>query len=254
MTAIIKATMEGIICDYDSEAEKMFLWSFDEIVGKKVTIIIPERFRIQHAFGIRQYAKTRVSRGLIGKELQVYGLRKGNVEFPLQVNLTVEGEFFINRMEDISVQRQLQNALRIDESISTCWPYQILLVEPLLSDQQNFVNTVRESRLCNTVVICVSAAEAMDYANKRNRYFGQSAIPYIAIVSQILPDYLGTDLVSELQATGNPPLATRIVTQGLTPDDALRKPISVTGLLAALPAIYLGVWSPTKFDAPGAVR
>lgn len=233
--------MLGYITEWNSEAEKIFGWKSNEILGKRVTVIIPERFRAQHEYGITQYAKTRISRGLIGKELEVYGLRKGNVEFPLKVCLTVDGEFFINRMEDISVERELQDALRIKESNALCTPYQILLVEPLLSDQRRFVGVVREAQLCNTVVICVSAAETMDYVNRVKRFFGYVKIPYIAIVSQILPDYLGTDLVTEMMASNNPPITSHILTQGVTPENALRKPITVDVLLATLPRLYLSV-------------
>lgn len=241
LKAVVKASMDGCITAWGENAPDLFGWTADEIIGQRVSRIVPERFRAAHEAGITRFARTRISRGLVGNRLEVYGLHKSGVEFPLSVYLTVEGETFINVMEDISERRKEEDALRVKEDIPVCSPYVILLVEPVLADQQAFLATVRSAWLANSVVIAVSAAEALAYASKINRYFGWAPVPYVVVTEQLLPDATGEGLIAELEAHRTPPITSIICTRAITATNPWRKPITPDDLMARLPNRYLAV-------------
>jgi len=84
--AIITANSEGLIISWNSGAEKIFRYSAQEAVGQPLTILIPERFREAHQVGLRRVAVTGESR-VIGKTVELAGLRKDGTEFPLELSL-----------------------------------------------------------------------------------------------------------------------------------------------------------------------
>ena len=76
----------GTICLVNTEAERLFDYSHGELIGQKVEILIPERFRIGHV-GLRDsfLAHSRTCRAEEGPRL--LGRRKDGTEFPIEICL-----------------------------------------------------------------------------------------------------------------------------------------------------------------------
>jgi len=84
--AILFADRDGIVCLWNSGAEAIFGYKADEIQGKNLDLIIPEKLRQRHWEGYQKVMKTGKTR--YGKELlKVPALRKDgrtiSVEFTI---------------------------------------------------------------------------------------------------------------------------------------------------------------------------
>jgi PAS domain S-box-containing protein len=96
-------------------AEKQFGYRRDELVGKSVDILVPERFRHRHGGHRARYAAKPQLRPM-GQGLDLYGLRKNGEEFPVEISLspiaTDEGMLFSSSIRDISERKLFENMLR----------------------------------------------------------------------------------------------------------------------------------------------
>jgi PAS domain S-box-containing protein len=113
--AVITANQEGKIIFWNQAAQSMFQYSENEVVGKSLTQIIPDRFREAHEAGIK-----RVSGGgqhhVIGTTVELWGKRKDGSEFPIELSLstwkTGEESFFGGIIRDITARKNSEKALK----------------------------------------------------------------------------------------------------------------------------------------------
>ena len=114
--AIVTVDSRGEIIFWNSPAEQMFGYPANEILGKPVAVIMPERFRQAHQQGLSK-AVTSKKPKIAGNILELVGLRKDGNEFPLELSLanweTKEGVFFTAIIRDISERKQAENALQV---------------------------------------------------------------------------------------------------------------------------------------------
>ncbi len=116
--AIIFADEKGIIISCNRMAEVMFGYDSEEICGKPLTILMPERHREAHTKGL-----ARVSAGgeprVIGSTLELSGLRDDGEEFPLELSLstwsTDAGRGYTGILRDITERKRKEEALRQSE-------------------------------------------------------------------------------------------------------------------------------------------
>jgi len=117
--AIITVDSHGMVTFWNPQAELMFGFSANEIIGKPVAVIMPERFRQAHQSGLSKAASSKKSK-IAGNILELVGLRKDGNEFPLELSLanweTKEGVFFTAIIRDISERRQAESELQTARS------------------------------------------------------------------------------------------------------------------------------------------
>ncbi|MEW6246933.1 MAG: PAS domain S-box protein [Nitrospirota bacterium] len=109
--AIVSLDHEGKVSFWNKGAEDMFGYSMQEIVGRPVTRIIPERFREAHELGIkRAVAAGRLT--VTGNMFELFGLRKDGTEFPLELTLAAwhakSGLFFTGILRDITERKRAE--------------------------------------------------------------------------------------------------------------------------------------------------
>jgi PAS domain S-box-containing protein len=113
--AIITVDRRGTIIFWNPQAEQMFGYTANEMIGKPVALIMPERFREKHKKGLNK-AASRKQHKLAGNILELVGLRKDDSEFPLELSLanweTKEGVFFTAIIRDISERKQTESVLQ----------------------------------------------------------------------------------------------------------------------------------------------
>jgi PAS domain S-box-containing protein len=79
--AFIAMDAEGVIIDWNTEAEKIFGVSSSQAIGRKLSeTIIPERYRERHQAGLAHFLKTGEG-PLLGKRLEIDALRGDSSEF-----------------------------------------------------------------------------------------------------------------------------------------------------------------------------
>jgi len=112
--AIISSDAEDRITFWNNGAKNIFGYSEEEVLGKPVTMLMPERYRESHSRGVQRYLATGEPR-IMGATAELYGLRKGNIEFPVELSLstwrTKEKIFFSAIIRDTSDRKQAEKAL-----------------------------------------------------------------------------------------------------------------------------------------------
>ncbi|NQU59096.1 MAG: PAS domain S-box protein, partial [Rhodospirillales bacterium] len=105
----------GVILSWNESAKRLFGYRNREILGKSVTTLIPEQFRQAHLDGFKRVCDGGESK-VIGKTVELRGLRKDGTEFPLDLSLTTweaEGKmFFAATMRDITERIESEAQLR----------------------------------------------------------------------------------------------------------------------------------------------
>lgn len=112
--AIVSIDSEDRITFWNQGARRIFGYSEDEVLGKFVTILIPDRYKSLHHDGVKRYLKTRQP-ALIGKTAELQARRKDGTEFPIELSLSTwssrEGVFFTGIIRDISLRKETESAL-----------------------------------------------------------------------------------------------------------------------------------------------
>jgi PAS domain S-box-containing protein len=81
---IISVDEEQLIISFNEGAQKTFGYRRDEIMGRPLGLLLPERFRAAHAGHIRKFATSRTAARLMGERQEVVGLHKDGHEFPAE--------------------------------------------------------------------------------------------------------------------------------------------------------------------------
>jgi len=112
--AIIIADSNGNVAGWNSCAERLFGYTEDEIGGQSLTRLMPERFRDLHSRGFARAAGGEALH-LMGKTVELAGLRKDGSEFPLELSLaqweTAAGRFFTAIIRDITERKAAESLL-----------------------------------------------------------------------------------------------------------------------------------------------
>lgn len=114
---VVVVAEDGTITMLNGQAEAMFGYSRDELLGKTMEVLVPERHAAQHpAHRARYVAHPKVRP--MGANLDLAGRRKDGSEFPVEISLsplrTPQGLLVFGLVRDISERRRLQGEL--DES------------------------------------------------------------------------------------------------------------------------------------------
>ena len=85
--AIICADKDGRILSWNGAAETMFGYAADEVIGDRLSFIIPDRFRPMHEAGLQRVAAGLPTK-LVGSLVTVPALRRDGTEFPIELSLS----------------------------------------------------------------------------------------------------------------------------------------------------------------------
>ncbi|MFQ5992973.1 MAG: PAS domain S-box protein, partial [Nitrospiraceae bacterium] len=116
--AMVIVNTDGKIALVNSQTEKLFGYSREELLGEPVEILAPERFRREHAQHRVDYFSQLRFRPM-GSGLDLSGVRKDGTEFPVEISLspieTEDGVLVSSAIRDITERRRAEEALRESE-------------------------------------------------------------------------------------------------------------------------------------------
>ena len=118
---IISADENGDITYCNPAAEKIFGYSMAEAEGRSLTLLMPERLRIAYQEGIKGV----VAQGescLLGKVVELTGLKKDGSEFPLELSLsrwtTSDRRGFTGIVRDITHRKHFERRMSAEHAVT----------------------------------------------------------------------------------------------------------------------------------------
>lgn len=124
--AMMMIDSAGSIVLVNTETERLFGYARQELLGRGVEVLVPERFRGEHPRLRSQFFASPEARRM-GAGRDLFGLRKDGSEFPVEIGLnpieTEEGLFVLAAILEITERKRNEDALRRqmhwDEALKT---------------------------------------------------------------------------------------------------------------------------------------
>ncbi len=112
--AIVIVDRQGRIVIVNAQAERLFGWARDELVGQSVELLVPSHHRVVHAEHREAYAHAPRARDM-GLELEA--VRKDGSRFPVEISLspleTEEGTLVSSAIRDVTRRKETEASLKV---------------------------------------------------------------------------------------------------------------------------------------------
>ncbi len=116
--AIISVDERQYIVRYNHGAERIFGWSAHEVLGQKLSVLLPERYRAGHAQSMQGFGNSSQNARQMGARSVISGLRKDGLEFPAEASISKlalpSGEqLYTVLLRDVTERREREMAQKL---------------------------------------------------------------------------------------------------------------------------------------------
>jgi PAS domain S-box-containing protein len=114
--AIVAIGSDGTILQVNTQTETLFGYPKGALIGKKIEVLVPERFRGAHQGHRTSFAAAPKTRRMGSAGLDLKGRRRDGSEFDLEISLspvaTADGTLVLSAIRDISDRKRIEAELR----------------------------------------------------------------------------------------------------------------------------------------------
>lgn len=108
---IVVIDRAGLVIKFNQAAESIFGYPACEVIGRNVSMLMPEPYSAAHDQYLKRYLETREAH-IVGKARRVLGRRKDDTVFPMYLGVTEivtpEGENYIGLVRDLTQEEATQ--------------------------------------------------------------------------------------------------------------------------------------------------
>ncbi len=112
--AIVSADSRGNVIYFNKAAQRAFGYQASEVLGKPLTLLMPEEFHAQQIEDMTRFISDGES-SVVGKVIDAVGKKKNGSEFPLECSLgtwTTQGDKFVTGIfRDVTERQQIAEAI-----------------------------------------------------------------------------------------------------------------------------------------------
>ncbi len=113
---MVSMDADGVITDWNAQAERAFGWSRQDVVGKTLAeTIVPPRYRAAHVEGLRRFVATGEGR-VVNQRIEVAAWHREGYEFPVELTISPirlrGGYTFTAFVRDITERKRVEEELR----------------------------------------------------------------------------------------------------------------------------------------------
>lgn len=146
---IVTINEKGIIESFNVSAERMFGYTEAEVLGRNVTVLMPQVYAQAHDQYLADYLRTG-ERKVIGIGREAIGRRKDGSVFPIQLAISEvildEERFFTGFIQDITEKRSFDDALRRKHEELQSAQHKLIQSERLAAIGEAMARLAHESR------------------------------------------------------------------------------------------------------------
>lgn len=210
---IIIVNSEGTILLVNQFALNQFEYTIEELVGKKIEVLIPNRYQSRHEEHRDNYHQHNPHSRPMGRGMSLFAARKGGAEFPVEVSLSTykneDGQFSIAFVSDITIRKESEDALvrlnaELEEKVNnrTQSLQEALEKEKELNElKSRFVSMASHefrtplSTILSSIYLVSQYTSAEDQP-KRDKHV-QRIISSVNVLTDILNDFLSVGKIEE---------------------------------------------------------
>jgi PAS domain S-box-containing protein len=123
--AIISVNQSQQITLFNQGAEKIFGYTANEVLGKPLSLLLPERFADSHAQNLAQFSQSESVARKMGDRREIFGCRKNGTEFPAEASISQlelgSEKIFTVILRDITERKASEEALQAANTELRSW-------------------------------------------------------------------------------------------------------------------------------------
>eukprot|EP00796_Vickermania_ingenoplastis_P004861 gene4861-3482_t len=129
-TPIISIDKNGIVLSFNPAASKLFEYSPMAVIGKNVSMLMPDRYAHHHDSYIQRAARNHSSQ--VDSMRDVVGLTSSQVEIPVRIHVMelkkgVVDPIYVASVKDVSVKSKIQDECKLEQAFISMYPRSIVV-------------------------------------------------------------------------------------------------------------------------------